>query len=65
MTAKRLKSKLVKLSGKLSLRSVLVLPFILQIFTAVGLTGYFSLQNGQRAVNDVASQLRLEISNRI
>ncbi|MCG8363440.1 MAG: ATP-binding protein [Pseudanabaenales cyanobacterium] len=65
MAAKRLKSKLVKLSGKLSLRSVLVIPFILQIFTAVGLTGYFSLQNGQRAVNDVASQLRREISSRI
>ena len=65
MTAERLKSKLVKLSGKLSLGSVLVIPFILQIFIAVGLTGYFSLQNGQRAVNDVASQLRLEISKRI
>ncbi|MDJ0706486.1 MAG: ATP-binding protein [Leptolyngbyaceae cyanobacterium MO_188.B28] len=65
MAAKQLKFGLVKLSGKFSLRSVLVIPFILQIFTAVGLTGYFSLQNGQRAVNDVASQLRLEISNRI
>ena len=65
VSAKRLKSKVMKLSGLLSLRSILVIPFVLQIFVAVGLTGYFSLQNGQRAVNDVASQLRREISNRI
>ncbi|MEO0456401.1 MAG: ATP-binding protein [Cyanobacteria bacterium P01_A01_bin.114] len=50
---------------KLPLRAVLVIPFILQIAVAVGLTGYFSLRNGQRAVNDVASQLRSEIANRI
>lgn len=65
VSAKRLKSKIMKLSGLLSLRSILVVPFVLQIIVAVGLTGYFSLQNGQRAVNDVASQLRREISNRI
>ena len=50
---------------KRSLRSVLVVPFVIQIFAVVGLTGYFSLRNGQRAVNDVASQLRNEISERI
>ncbi|MEG4231903.1 PAS domain-containing protein [Microcoleus sp. Pol11C3] len=50
---------------KMPLRRVLILPFVLQIFTAVGLTGYFSLQNGQKAVNDVAGQLRREIATRI
>ncbi|GAB4372258.1 MAG: hypothetical protein Kow00121_14450 [Elainellaceae cyanobacterium] len=65
MSAKQLKSEITKLSGRASLRSVLVIPFVLQIFVAVGLTGYFSLRNGQRAVNEVASQLRREISNRI
>jgi signal transduction histidine kinase/DNA-binding NarL/FixJ family response regulator len=50
---------------KLSLRSLLIVPFVLQIFVAVGLTGYFSLQNGQKAVNDVASQLRQEMSDRL
>ncbi|TYQ31909.1 response regulator [Pseudanabaena sp. UWO310] len=38
---------------------------MLQIFAAVGLTGYLSLRNGQKAVNDVSSQLRQEISDRI
>lgn len=50
---------------KLTLRSLLIVPFVLQIFAAVGLTGYFSLRNGQQAVNDVASQLREEMSDRI
>ncbi|MBD0335562.1 MAG: response regulator [Cyanobacteria bacterium Co-bin13] len=44
---------------------MLVIPFVLQIFVAVGLTGYVSLLNGQRAVNEVASQLRREVTDRI
>lgn len=47
------------------LRLILVLPFVLQIFAAVGLTGWLSLRNGQQAVNDVASQLRKEITQEI
>ncbi|MEG4216918.1 ATP-binding protein [Microcoleus sp. Pol14C6] len=47
------------------LRLVLVVPFVLQVFAAVGLTGYLSLRNGQIAVNDVSSQLREEIGDRI
>lgn len=65
MATQHLKSKLDKLSGRVSLRAALVIPFVLQIFVAVGLTGYISLRNGQRAVNEVATQLRREISNRI
>lgn len=54
-----------KSNRKLSLRSLLIFPFVLQIFVAVGLTGYISLRNGQKAVNDVASQLRHEMSDRL
>ncbi|MCU0567651.1 MAG: EAL domain-containing protein [Oculatellaceae cyanobacterium Prado106] len=50
---------------KFPLRLILVLPFVLQIFAAVGLTGWISLQNGQKAVNDLAAQLRNEVSARI
>lgn len=49
----------------ISLRLVLVVPFILQIFAAVGLTGWLSLRNGQQAVNHVTSQLRNEVTARI
>lgn len=48
-----------------SLRLVLVVPFVLQISVAVGLTGYFSIRNGQKAVESLASQLCNEVSNRI
>ncbi|MBD2075515.1 response regulator [Phormidium sp. FACHB-592] len=54
-----------KPKSKLSLRTLLIVPFVLQIFVAVGLTGYISLRNGQKAVNDVASQLRHEMSDRL
>ncbi len=58
------KSK-IKLSKTIPLRFVLVVPFVLQIFVAVGLVGYLSFKNGQKAVNDVAIQLREEMSHSI
>ncbi|MFN6487226.1 MULTISPECIES: ATP-binding protein [unclassified Nostoc] len=54
-----------KLTKNVHLRHILVVPFILQISLAVGLTGWLSIQNGQRAVNEVAIQLRNEITARI
>ncbi len=53
------------LAQKVPLRLVLVVPFVLQIFAAVGLVGYFSLRNGQKAINDLATQLQTEVSARI
>jgi diguanylate cyclase (GGDEF)-like protein len=50
---------------KVPLRLLLVVPFVLQIFTVVGLTGWISLRNGQKAVNDLATQLRSEVTARI
>jgi signal transduction histidine kinase/FixJ family two-component response regulator len=53
------------LFSNIPLRQILVLPFIVQIFGAVGLTGYLSLRNGQKAVNEIADKLRTEVSQRI
>ena len=50
---------------KLSLRLILIVPFIVQTVAIVGLTGYLSLRNGQKAVNDLASQLRLDATTNI
>jgi signal transduction histidine kinase/DNA-binding response OmpR family regulator len=50
---------------QLSLRWILIVPFVAQISTAVGLTGWLSLRNGERAVNQVAGQLRSEVTERI
>ncbi|MBW4460808.1 MAG: response regulator [Nodosilinea sp. WJT8-NPBG4] len=50
---------------KIPLRLLLIVPFILEIGAAVGLTGWLSLRNGQKAVNDVVSQLEQEVTNRV
>jgi signal transduction histidine kinase/DNA-binding NarL/FixJ family response regulator len=50
---------------KLPLRSLLIVPFVIQIFAAVGLTGYLSLRNGQQAVHELAVHLQNEVSDRI
>ena len=65
MLTQTLSSSIGKLSVKLSLRTVLIVPFVLQTFGAVGIVGYLSFKNGQQAVNNVATQLRGEITNRI
>ncbi len=65
MLWKTLTSNISKMSQPLPLRLVVVMPFVLQIFATVGLTGWLSLRNGQKAVNDVATQLRCEITARI
>ncbi|NEU78468.1 ATP-binding protein [Nostoc sp. UIC 10630] len=57
--------QLSKLTKNVQLRHILVVPFVLQISLAVGLTGWLSIHNGQRAVNEVAIQLRNEITARI
>ncbi|MEO1144946.1 MAG: ATP-binding protein [Cyanobacteria bacterium J06638_22] len=50
---------------KISLRAVLVIPFVLQISAAAGLTGWLSMRNGERAVDNLAAQLETEIAERI
>jgi signal transduction histidine kinase/CheY-like chemotaxis protein len=65
MFIKPLNTVVAKVSGNVPLRVVLIVPFVLQIFAAVGLTGWLSLRNGQKAVNDVATQLRSEITAHI
>ena len=54
-----------KLFTKVPLRLVLIVPFVTQVALVVGLVGFLSFRNGQRAVNNVAHQLRGEITARI
>ncbi len=54
-----------KISGKVHIRLVLIVPFVFQIILAVGLTGYLSFRNGQEAINELAAQLHTEITARI
>ncbi|MEG3862795.1 SpoIIE family protein phosphatase [Microcoleus sp. herbarium12] len=51
--------------GKFRLRSILVVPFVLQIVAAVGWVGYLSYRNGEKTVNDLANQLGRSVSARV
>jgi signal transduction histidine kinase/class 3 adenylate cyclase/ActR/RegA family two-component response regulator len=64
MIYQSLKNYLRHLSSA-SLRMLLVVPFVLQIFAAVTITGGLAFYNAQEAVNDLASQLRTEVTTRI
>jgi len=54
-----------KTSGKVPLRIMIIIPFVILVTVAGGFTGYLSLRNGQEAVNNVATKLRNEITDRI
>ncbi|MGB7709409.1 MAG: hypothetical protein WBL95_07695 [Microcoleus sp.] len=51
----------VQVLEKPPLGVVLIVPFVLQIVGAVGLVGYLSFRNGQKAVNNLGSQLMSEV----
>lgn len=50
---------------KFHLRTLLVVPFVVQVVTAVGLVGWLSFLSGQKAVNSVSSTLQSELAFRI
>lgn len=54
-----------RIIGKIGLRTVLIVPFVLQIFTTVSLVGYFSFIHGQQAITELANQLMDEVNERI
>jgi hypothetical protein len=39
---------------KVPLQAILIVPFVIQTVGTVGIVGYLSFRNGQKAVNDVA-----------
>ncbi len=55
----------IKLSGKIPLRVIIIVPFVIQILAAIGMTSWLSFRNNQQAIEDLATQLRLEITDRI
>ncbi|WP_449417783.1 PAS domain S-box protein [Phormidium nigroviride] len=64
MFLKALTSRISSKSLKVPLRLVFLVPLVLQISAAVGLTGWLSFRNGQKAVNDLAANLSLEVTGR-
>ncbi|TVP67573.1 MAG: EAL domain-containing protein [Leptolyngbya sp. LCM1.Bin17] len=59
------RSKFRSALSRVPLRMLLVVPFVVQVSAAVGLTGWLSIRHGQQAVNNVATQLRDSVAYRI
>ncbi len=55
----------VKLFSKLPLRTVLIVPFVLQTVSAVALVGYLSFKSSQTTIEDLAYQLIEQVGERI
>lgn len=53
------------IAGKVTLRTVIIVPFVLQIVGVVGLVGYLSFKNGQKAVEDLAYQLIDQVGDQV
>ncbi len=51
--------------AKVPLKLVFIIPFVLQICGTVGVIGYLSFRNGQRATGELADTLISEVTNRI
>jgi signal transduction histidine kinase/DNA-binding response OmpR family regulator len=61
-----IKQKLkTKTTEGIPLKMLLFAPFILQIFIVVGLVGWLSFRNGQRAVDKFADRLRTELVDEV
>ncbi len=65
MFIKQLNYQITKSVRKVSLRTILTVPFVLQIVATVGMVGYLSFRNGQQAVNQLAEGLMSEVSQRV
>ncbi len=50
---------------QISLKWLLIIPFVLQIIGAVSLVGYLSYRSGQQAVEKLADKLMIQTSERI
>jgi PAS domain S-box-containing protein len=56
---------IIKALGRVSLRAILIVPFVLQIFLVIGLTAWISCYNSQQVMNGLMSQLQREVGDRI
>jgi len=62
--AVQLSKKVIKITGKVPLGSLLIVPFAIQIFATVGLVAYLSYRTGQNAVEELSDELMTELGER-
>jgi len=54
-----------KFARRQKLKTILIVPFVLQVCGAVGLVGYLSFRNGQQSIETLARQITVEVEDRI
>ncbi|WP_299484946.1 ATP-binding protein [Acaryochloris sp. IP29b_bin.137] len=54
-----------KFARRQKLKTILIVPFVLQVCGAVGLVGYLSFKNGQQSIESLAHQITAEVEDRI
>ncbi len=64
-TLEKFKHLVSQTSGKIPLRLMIVVPFVVQVTGAVGIVGFLSFRNGQTAVSTVVQQLQGEIAKQV
>ncbi|MCS6814708.1 MAG: diguanylate cyclase [Cyanobacteria bacterium] len=57
--------QLIHQRRSMPLQLVLVVPFMLQICTTVGITGWLSFRSGQQTIQEIVTRLQQEVSERI
>ncbi len=65
MPLSRFAFQTVQQPTKIPLRCVLVASFVLQIVAAVGIVGYLSFRNGEKAVQELAQELIAQTGKRV
>jgi PAS domain S-box-containing protein len=65
MALQRLMHQLARGPRQLSLRWLLIVPFVLQLTGVVGLTAWLSYRNSQQAVQELAERFSAEIGDRV
>ncbi|NEQ78301.1 MAG: HAMP domain-containing protein, partial [Okeania sp. SIO2C9] len=50
---------------RIPIRTVLIVPFIIQLLATVGLVGYLSYRSGQQAVQNLSERLMTEVAERV
>jgi signal transduction histidine kinase len=51
--------------ARIPLQLALIVPYVLQVVAAVGVTGWLCIRNGQKEINALSAQLRHEVTARI
>lgn len=65
MSLNRLPQRFFQSFPQVNLRTILVVPFVLQIVATVGVVGYLSFISGRQAVQELVFRLETKVSNRL